>query len=84
MLAIEWKSINCQRGPDYYFGLFSVNAGLFSLREKVVEALLDVFSLRSLKIHALEQRATPVCERVINPSEVFICMKDSGDFYDVL
>lgn len=42
MLAIEWKSINCQHGPDYNFGLFSVNAGLFFLREKVVEALLDL------------------------------------------
>lgn len=42
MLAIEWKSINCQHGLDYNFGLFSVNAGLFSLREKVVEALLDL------------------------------------------
>ena len=42
MLAIEWKSINCQHDPDYNFGLFSVNAGLFLLREKVVEVLLDL------------------------------------------
>ena len=68
-------------------------SGLFLLREKVVETLLDLVGnlLRILYVVSLgrfdgktfEQYATPFSERIIHPSEVFIFTKDTGDFYDV-
>ena len=68
-------------------------SGLFLLREKVVETLLDLVGnlLRILDVVSLgrfegktfEQYATPFREGVINSSEIPILTKDTGDFYDV-
>ena len=68
-------------------------SGLFLLREKVVETLLDLIGnlLRILDIvslwrfngKTLEQCATPFRERVINSSEIPILMKDTGNLYNV-
>ena len=68
-------------------------SGLFLLREKVVETLLDlvgnllrildVVSLGRFEEKTFEQYATPFREGVINSSEIPILTKDTGDFYDV-
>ena len=68
-------------------------SGLFLLREKVVETLLDlignllrildIVSLWRLNGKTLEQCATPFCERVIHSPEIPILMKDTCDFYDM-
>ena len=76
-----------------YFWIIPVYFGLFFLREKVVETLLDLVGnlLRILYVVSLgrfdgktfEQYATPFREGVINSSEIPILTKDTGDLYDV-